>query len=102
MVTIRIGSDTRQLEDVDESWITQQVGSRQHGGDRVCVEVRIKEGTVDLSLTTPACASGVGGSRPLRPDEADIVRLWDKLGLGSDDFTGGNVVAFIKQLRDRL
>jgi hypothetical protein len=102
MVTVRIGNDTRSLEDVDESWITQQVGSRQHEGVPVCVEVKIQEGTLDLRLTTPACGSGGPGGRQPRPEEAEIFRLWDRLGLGSDDFSGGNVVAFIKQLRGRL
>ena len=102
MVTVRIGSETRIFEDVDESWITQQVGSRQHGGVPVCVEVRIQQGTLDLQLTTPACGSGGPGGRPPRPDEAEIFRLWDRQGLGSDDFSGGNVVAFVKELRGHL
>lgn len=102
MVTIRIGSDVRSLEDVDESWINQQVGGRQHEGAPVCVEVRIQEGMLDLRLTTRACgSSGPGGRRP-RPDEAEIIRIWDRFRLGSDDFSGGNVVAFIKQLRRHL
>lgn len=102
MVTIRIGNDTRRLEDVDESWITQQIGNRQREGLPACVEVRIKTGTLDVSLATPACGSGGTGGRPPRPDEAEIVQVWIKLGLGSEDFSGGNVVAFIKQLRRLL
>jgi hypothetical protein len=102
MVTIRIGNETRRLEEIDESWITQHVGGRQHEGVPVCVEVRIKTEILDMRLATPACGGGVAGGRPPRPDEAEILRLWERLGLGSDDFSGGNVVAFIKQLHGRL
>jgi hypothetical protein len=52
-------------------------------------------------LATPACGTGGGGRQP-RPDEAEIINLWAKRGLGSEDFSAGNPVAFIKQLRRLL
>jgi hypothetical protein len=102
MVTIRIGNETRNLEDADESWITQQVGGRQEAGASVCVEVRIEIGALRIRLATPGCGSGTAGTRPPRPDEAKIIQAWERLGLGSDAFSGGNVVAFTKQLRGLL
>lgn len=102
MVTVRIGNDSRRLEDVEESWITQHVNNRRRDGLPACVEVMINTGAVNVRLATPACAPGGGGGRPPRPDEAEIIQLWSKLGLGSDDFSGGNLVAFIKQLRRLL
>ena len=99
MSTIRIGADTRRLEDVDESWITQQVGNRQREGSGICVEVRIRADALDLLLATPACGPGTGGGRRPRPNEIEIIELWNRLGLGSEEFSGGNVVAFVKQLR---
>ncbi len=102
MVTIRIGSDSRSLEDADESWINQQIGNRQQEGLPICVEVTIKTETLDVILATPACGSGRGGGRAPRPDEAKIIEAWTRLHLGSDDFSGGNVVAFTKQLRRLL
>jgi hypothetical protein len=99
MVTIRIGSDTRRLEDVDDSWITRQVNNRRSEGLPVCVEVTIRTGSLDMKLATPACGLGVSGGRAARPDEAEVFQFWNKLHLLSADFSGGNVVAFIKQLR---
>jgi Zn-dependent alcohol dehydrogenase len=101
MLTIRVGNDTRRLEDVDESWITQQINNRRRAGISVCIEVRIKTDVLDLILTTPACGSGAGGRAP-RPDETRIIDLWMKHGLTSDDFTAGNAVGFVKQLRGLL
>jgi hypothetical protein len=98
MVTIRIGDDTRRLEDVDESWITRQVNNRRREGLPICVEVAINTGAVNVRLATPACGTGRAAGRQPRPDEADIIQLWNKLGLGSDDFSAGNLVAFVKQL----
>ena len=98
MVTIRIGNDTRRLEETDESWIIQQVNNRQREGLPICVEVTIQTGGLNVRLATPACGSGGPGSRAPRPDEAQIIELWNRLRLGSDDFSGGNLVAFIKQL----
>lgn len=60
MITIRIGNDSRRLEDVEESWIAQHVNNRQREGLQVCVEVTIK---------TPACGPGGAGGRAPKPDE---------------------------------
>ncbi|MEA2579125.1 MAG: hypothetical protein QOE83_17 [Actinomycetota bacterium] len=89
MVTIRLGNQTRPLEEVDASWITRHVGGRQHEGVPVCVEVRIWTDILDMWLATPACCGGVTGGGPPRPEEVAIFHLWEKLGLGSDEFSGG-------------
>jgi len=98
MVTIRIGNDSRRLEDADAAWITQQINNREREGLSVCVEVTIRTNTLNIRLASPACGSGGGGGRPPRPDEAEIIQLWNKLKLGSDEFSPGNLVAFAKQL----
>lgn len=101
MITIQIGNDSRNLEDAEESWIVQQVRNRQREGLPVCIRVTLQTSTLQISLTTPGCGSGAGGRKP-RPDEAEIFQLWEKHKLRSDEFTGGNLVAFIKQLRRHL
>ncbi len=53
---------------------------------------------MDLFLTTPGCARGFGGSRPLRGREPEILDLWQKLNLDRARFSCGNVRAFLTQL----
>lgn len=101
MITIQIGNDTRSLEDAEPSWIVQQVNNRQREGQPVCVRVTVQTSTLQISLTTPGCGPGTVGRKP-RPDEAEIIQLWEKHKLTSDDFSGGNLVAFVKQLRQNL
>jgi hypothetical protein len=98
-VTIQVGNDSRSLEEVDESWISQQITNRQREGLAICVQVTIATEALNLRLSTPACGSGPGGGRPPRRDEAEIIELWNSLRLGSDHLSGGNLVAFIKRLR---
>jgi hypothetical protein len=102
MITIRIGNDSRRLEEADESWIAQEVNNRQREGVPVCAEVTIKTSTLNVKLATPACGPGGTGARAPRPDEAVIIELWGKHKLASDEFSGGNLVAFIKQLSRHL
>lgn len=101
MVTIRIGTDSRSLEDADESWLAQQVDRRHAEGQPVCIDVAIRTPTMDIRLATPACGTG-GGGRPPRPEEAEVLELWTKAKLTSDDFSGGNLVEFVKRLRRYL
>ncbi|MHC4594650.1 MAG: hypothetical protein ACYS19_06860 [Planctomycetota bacterium] len=100
MVKIKIGVIEKDLEDSDESWINQEIHRLRKGGQPVCVRVRIQTDSLDFSLATPA--GGGGRGRQPKPNEQKIFDLWKKRGLTEPDFTGGNLVAFLKQLRNLL
>ena len=104
MVTVKIGASERQFERVDrieENWINQQINGLKKDGHSVCVRVTIREGAVNLSLTTPDCpASGGGGyRRPLNTEENNVSEFWNNLGLNSSGFQSGKLIAFFKQIR---
>lgn len=97
-VTVQIGNETRDFSDASPSWINDQVGRRQRDGASVCVIVSIQIAGVGLRLATPGCPSGRGGGPP-NPREQEIIELWRERKLTSAEFTGGNLVAFLNQLR---
>lgn len=99
MITVRIGSSERDLRSASESWINQQINRRREDEQSVCVRVIIREGSINIALSTQSCPGNGGGTRPPNAQEQEIFKLWDKLGLNKEDFHGGNVVAFLKQLR---
>lgn len=100
VITIQIGTSKKDISEANESWINQQINRRRKDGQEVCVEVRIRTDSLDFTLATPTCG-GRGGRRP-QPHEQEIFDLWKVRGLTKEDFTGGNLVAFIKQLRKML
>jgi hypothetical protein len=102
VITITIGSSTRSIQEADESWINQNVNGRRRDGVAVCVQIRIQENGADLGLTTPGCPSGFGGGRSPNTLEQRIIDLWNERGLNASGFTGGNVVAFLHQLKKVL
>jgi len=97
MVRIQIGDMERELACADESWINQQINRRRADGQNVCVRVTINKDDLNMRLSTPSCASG-GGGRPPNNREKRVFDLWDHRGLNEVDFTGGKLVAFLKQL----
>jgi hypothetical protein len=99
-VTVKIGGgEERVLSDVTERWIIDQITRRRQDRVEVCVLVKIEMAGINLRLTTPACSSAGGGGRPPNNREQEIINLWNERKLNSDDFTGGNVIAFLQQLR---
>ncbi len=99
MITIRIGTDERDMTAaIDEQWIHQQLNGRRAAGEQVCVRVTVREADANVNLTTPTCGSG-GSGRPPNATELEMIELWRKRGLTEPNFTGGNLVAFLKQLR---
>jgi len=103
MVTVRIGDSEKSLEEAEPHWITQQINQRREDGiTSICVKVIIREGSVEMILSTPGCGGGVG--RPGQPssEEKDIIDLWQKQNLNEYEFTPGNLVAFIQQLKKMI
>lgn len=101
MITIKIGNEERHLNEIDSQWINQQINRRRANGQSVCVRVIISHENLDMALSTPSCASGGGDRVPNRFEQA-IFNIWQKLGLNDVNFTGGNVVAFLNQLKNKL
>jgi hypothetical protein len=102
MITIQIGSSRKSIEEHYESWIIQQIINRRKDGVLACVKVFIEVGSVNLVLTTPDYTKSRVSRRLPNPQEKDLIDLWDKKGLNEKDFTPGNIIAFLKQIRGTL
>jgi len=102
VVTITIGSSNRNIQEADENWINQNVNGRRHDGVAVCVQVRIQVSGADVVLASAGCSSGFGGGRPPNVLEQRIIDLWNERGLNTAGFAGGNLVAFLHQLKKVL
>lgn len=98
-VRIVVGSSEREIKNIDPNWINEQVNRRRNEGVPVCVRILIDEGDINLSLTTSDCPSSGGVRRTLTGSENEVLNLWNKLHLSETDFSSGNLVAFLKQLR---
>lgn len=102
MISVKIGASARDfasVSDVEESWINRQVSGLRGDDHPVCVRVTVNEGLLNLTLATADCAGVGGGGRPPNAEEAEAFALWERLGLNKSEFSGGNLVAFFKQLR---
>lgn len=100
MIRVRIGESERELRDATPQWIQEQLNRRRADGISICVQVLIDSHQVNLALSTPNCLRNVGGSggRPLNSHESNTVSMWEKLHLNTQEFTGGNLIAFLKQI----
>jgi hypothetical protein len=97
MIKVRIGNTEKELGDVSESWINEQLSRRRRDGESICVQVTIHKPPLNMVLSTPGC-SGTGGGRAPNAREQRIFELWEKLKLNSSDFIGGHLIAFLKQI----
>lgn len=97
MIKVRIGDVEREFTNKSESWINQQINRRRADRIKVCVKVTILQHELNMILMTSNCPRGGGGKQP-NHFEKKVFELWEKRGLNSEDFTGGNLIAFLKQL----
>lgn len=102
MIEIRIGDSTRDLQSLEESWITEQINRRRAAGEPVCVQVIFRTPELNMALSSSGCAGSGGGGRPPNAQEKSIMDLWGKNHMDSSDFAGGNLVAFLKQLKRQI
>jgi len=102
MIKVKIGASARDfsnINDVEESWINRQISGLRGDHSPVCVRVKVNEGALNMTLATADCDAYGGGGRLPNAREAQAFELWEKLGLSKPGFSGGNLVAFFKQLR---
>jgi hypothetical protein len=97
MIKVRIGNTEKDLKDVRGSWINEQLNRRRRDNASICVQVTIDKPPLNMVLSTPGC-SGTGGCRTPNTLEQRILELWEKYKLNSSDFTGGSLIAFLRQI----
>lgn len=96
MITIKINENERLLKDIDEQWINQQINRRRDNGEIVYVWITIHQNNIDICLMTPPRQYSGGSSKVLTAQEKEIVALWNKLGCDNQNFSSGNIIAFLK------
>jgi hypothetical protein len=97
MIEVQIGDIRKHLRDVQPSWINEQLARRRRDGDPVCVQVFIDKPQVRMRLASPDCL-GIAGGRAATSGEQEIFELWEKHQLNDANFTGGNLIAFLRQI----
>lgn len=97
MITVRIGNTEKELREVRESWINEQLNRRRRDSGSTCVQVTIDKPPLNMVLAAPGCST-TGGGRAPNDRERRIFELWEKHKLRSSDFTGGNLIAFLRQI----
>lgn len=103
MIDLKIGANSRKfnnINEIDESWISQQINWSKNNGHPICVRVSIDEGSINLLLATHGCASSGGGSRLPNRDESRVFDLWSEMKLDNRDFQLEKFIAFFKRLRN--
>lgn len=98
MIKVKIGSDEMNASDIDSAWVNQQINRRRKDGESVYVIVTIERPPLNMVLSTPTCTTAYGSSRKANKSEQEIFDLWDKHKLNRNDFTGGNLIAFLRQI----
>jgi hypothetical protein len=101
MIKIRIGNREENILSVSEGWINQQINGRKADGSTPCVQVTIKTDHLNMKLSTPSCMNVIGSGRAPNEYERHVFDLWQKCGLNNNDFQGGNIIAFLKQVQQR-
>lgn len=103
MITVKIGQSSREwasLDDVQESWIAQQVIERRRSGQPVCVYVGLSFPGIDLGLIAGECPpSPPGPTKSLNEDERKILELWIQRTRRNGRVDPGEINSFFKQLR---
>lgn len=100
-MSIRIFIDEmeRDISQADTHWVVSQIKQRLCDNGRVCVQILIRQGDLNLRLTSADCPQEKAVPRKAKPHEQEVFDLWNKFVSKDQDIEGGHVVAFLNQLR---
>ena len=99
MVTVHIGDERKRLEDLDESWVRQQVGARRDAGVTVCLQIAIRAQQVDIRLRSAGCSPSASVPWTPGPAEREIIDLWERCGVDELDFKVEDLLGFLAKIR---
>lgn len=99
MIRVIIGDSEREFSNVSERWINEQINRRKKARLTICTRVILHEDQLNLSLTTGGCPQTATRGRAPSKYEKEIFDLWEKKGLNGTDYTGGNLISFLKQIK---
>jgi hypothetical protein len=99
MSYIRIGAEQRDLADVDQQWLSEQLRRRKADGGSTCIQVSLKTSSIDILLSTPECGGGGGGGRAPTAQERLLFDEWAKRGLNDPGYSVGDIISFLQQAR---
>jgi hypothetical protein len=98
MISVRIGQEERSVDQASDQWINEQLRRRRADGASICAQVILRTDALNMVLSTPQCQGG-GRGRPPNEKERQLLDLWQDRGLNEADFSGGNLIAFLHQVR---
>ena len=98
MITVTIAGMAVDARKASEGWVNQMVAEARRQGTQVCVRVEIQQPPVHVLLATPGCSAGGGGGRAPNEAERRIIEAWNKRGLGSGEFSPGQLRAFLNDV----
>jgi hypothetical protein len=95
--SVKIGEAERELGTVTREWVLNQVDRRRAQGIAVCMRVSIRQGSINMVLSTPSCPTAPTQRKP-NEQERKILDRWDRMGLSEEDPTGQDVIEFLNGL----
>lgn len=101
-ISVRVNGTEYSLGEISMSWLHQQIDERRRVGEPVCVVVSARSDSIAVTLATPGCSSGAGGTRPPNRLESEVLSRWRELVLKKEDFTAGNLWAFLQYLERQV
>jgi hypothetical protein len=98
VITVSIGGASFPLERVSEGWVNQMISEARRLNQSLCVRIDVQEESAHVVLSTPGCGTGGGGGRMPTPTERRILDEWNRRGLNSNEFSPGQLQAFLREL----
>ena len=98
MISIKIGSEERQLEEMTLQWLHESIDSRRKMGADASVLITIDSDDVDLVLRAPA-RPGRGSAREFSKAEDFIIDRWNHLELSNQGYSVESLYNFLRLMR---
>ncbi len=102
VVEIQVGKQKRALEEATDEWVWTVIYQQRQVGLSPVFGISIQYGDFRLELGTPPCqvAQEKSAGGPLF--EHNVLNIWYRMGLDSDDYTPGAAVCFMRHLRSMV
>lgn len=102
MISIDICGSTKNLEDISESWIYEQILNRQKESVKIWIKVIIenRDANVNIVLTSANCPPSKAAQRKTHHNEKELFDLWETMGMKDVEIKPKQLMKFLYKVKN--
>ena len=100
MITVRIGSESKNLKEIDRVWLHNEIERRRSEGRSIEIEITVDKSPVKLGFSIPGIFSSDTKPERLPLESRNVIRLWERYNFNEKNLDPAKLFSFLSDISE--